>query len=78
VAEEKSQRGAPGPEAGARSRFRRIRVLPGPSGAIPIIDVSGRASEEDEAAAFEAGMTSYLRKPASPATLNARLLRSRC
>ena len=52
---------------------RRIRVLPGPSGAIPIIGVSGRAAEEDEAAAFEAGMTGYLRKPASPATLNAAL-----
>ena len=48
-------------------------MLPGPSGAIPIIGVSGRAGEEDEAAAFEAGMTSYLRKPTSPATLNAAL-----
>jgi CheY-like chemotaxis protein len=52
---------------------RRIRVLPGPSSAIPIIGVSGRAGEEDEAAAYEAGMSSYLRKPASPATLNVAL-----
>jgi CheY-like chemotaxis protein len=52
---------------------RRIRVLPGPSSAIPIIGVSGRVGEEDEAAAYEAGMSSYLRKPASPATLNAAL-----
>ena len=52
---------------------RRIRVLPGPSSAIPIIGVSGRTGEEDEAAAYDAGMSSYLRKPASPATLNAAL-----
>ncbi|MET0670491.1 MAG: ATP-binding protein [Xanthobacteraceae bacterium] len=52
---------------------RRIRVLPGPCSAIPIIGVSGRTGEEDEAAAYDAGMSSYLRKPASPATLNAAL-----
>ncbi len=52
---------------------RRIRALPGPRSAMPIIGVSGRAGEEDEAAAWDAGMSSYLRKPASPATLNAAL-----
>jgi CheY-like chemotaxis protein len=52
---------------------RRIRALPGPISAMPIIGVSGRSDDEDEAAAFDAGMSSYLRKPASPASLNAAL-----
>jgi two-component system, sensor histidine kinase len=52
---------------------RRIRALPGSPSAIPIIGVSGRSGDDDEATAYDAGMSSYLRKPASPATLNAAL-----
>ncbi len=52
---------------------RRIRALSGSPSAVPIIGVSGRSDDEDEAAAFDAGMSSYLRKPASPASLNAAL-----
>ena len=52
---------------------RRIRALPGAPGRTPIIGVSGRTGNEDEMAAWDAGMETYLRKPASPATLNAVL-----
>ena len=52
---------------------RRIRVLPGPCRRHTDHRRVGRAGEEDEAAAYDAGMSSYLRKPASPATLNAAL-----
>lgn len=52
---------------------RRIRALSGPARATPIVGVSGRSGDGDEAAAIDAGMSSYLRKPASPATLNAAL-----
>jgi CheY-like chemotaxis protein len=52
---------------------RRIRVLPGPAGRIPIIGVSGRSEADDEWAARAAGMDAYLRKPASPAELHAAL-----
>lgn len=48
---------------------RRIRALPKPAGSTPIIGVSGRTGQDDEAAARAAGMDGYLRKPASPATL---------
>ena len=48
---------------------RRIRKLRGRAGRIPIIGVSGRSEPSDEAAARAAGMTAYLRKPASPAQL---------
>ena len=52
---------------------RQIRALPAPAGFTPIIGISGRTDDSDEAAAWTAGMDSYLRKPASPATLNAAL-----
>jgi len=48
---------------------RRIRALPAPAGRIPIIGVSGRTQNGDEAAARAVGMDFYLRKPASPAQL---------
>jgi CheY-like chemotaxis protein len=48
---------------------RRIRVLPGAAGRIPIIGISGRSSEEDARKARAAGMTDYLTKPVSPAAL---------
>ena len=52
---------------------RRIRALPAPAGNIPIIGVSGRTGEGDEAQARAAGMNSYLRKPAPPAELHEAL-----
>ena len=52
---------------------RRIRALPAPAGRIPIIGVSGRTDDGDEAAARAAGMDFYLRKPASPAQLHEAL-----
>src|SRR5262249_24522679 len=44
---------------------RRIRALPGRSGRVPIVGVSGRANAADEAA----GMDGYLPKPLSPSAL---------
>jgi signal transduction histidine kinase/ActR/RegA family two-component response regulator len=52
---------------------RRIRALPAPAGRIPIIGLSGRSEDGDEAAALAAGMDFYLRKPASPAELHKAL-----
>jgi CheY-like chemotaxis protein/nitrogen-specific signal transduction histidine kinase len=48
---------------------RRIRAFPGALGATPIIGISGRTQPGDEAAARNAGMNAYLRKPISPSTL---------
>ena len=48
---------------------RRIRALPAPAGRIPIIGLSGRTGQGDEAMARAVGMDAYLRKPASPAEL---------
>jgi CheY-like chemotaxis protein/nitrogen-specific signal transduction histidine kinase len=52
---------------------RRIRALPGRTGRVPVIGVSGRSEADDERAARAAGMDAYLRKPASPAELHAAL-----
>ena len=52
---------------------RRIRVLPGAAGRIPIVGISGRSEFGDEDAARAAGMNSYLRKPMSPSTLSEAL-----
>lgn len=52
---------------------RRIRALPAPAGAIPIIGVSGQTEARDEAAARAAGMNGYLRKPVTPAELYSAL-----
>jgi CheY-like chemotaxis protein len=48
---------------------RRIRALPGRSGRVPIVGVSGRANAADEAAGRAAGMDGYLTKPLSPSAL---------
>jgi CheY-like chemotaxis protein len=48
---------------------RRIRALPGAAGRVPVIGISGRARSDDEAAAHEAGMNTYLVKPVSPGKL---------
>jgi CheY-like chemotaxis protein len=52
---------------------RRIRALPAPQGLVSLIGVSGRTEDRDEEAALAAGMDAYLRKPVSPATLDAAL-----
>lgn len=54
---------------------RRIRALPGDGGRIPIVGISGRASEEDKQNARAAGMTDYVVKPVSAAVLVAALAR---
>jgi CheY-like chemotaxis protein/nitrogen-specific signal transduction histidine kinase len=52
--------------------IERIRTLPPPLGAIPIIGVSGR--DQDEAAARQAGADGFLLKPVSPRALATALL----
>jgi CheY-like chemotaxis protein len=52
---------------------RRIRALPPPEGRIPVVGLSGKTDSNDAEAAAAAGMNGYLRKPASPAELNAML-----
>jgi two-component system, sensor histidine kinase len=49
---------------------RRIRAVGGPTGATPIIGITGRSEAGDERAARAAGMNFYLRKPVSPSTLS--------
>lgn len=51
--------------------IRRIRALPQPLNAIPVIGVSGRG--EDEPAARAAGANAFLLKPASPRSVAAAL-----
>ena len=48
---------------------RAIRALPGEDGTIPVIGISGRGHEADEAAARAAGMNFYFVKPVSPGKL---------
>ena len=48
---------------------RRIRALPGKTGTIPVIGVSGHTEADDAQAARTAGMDDYLAKPVSPAAL---------
>jgi CheY-like chemotaxis protein len=49
---------------------RRIRALPGVTGATPIIGISGRTEPGDANTARAAGMNFYLRKPVSPSALS--------
>ena len=49
---------------------RRIRALPQAAGRTPIVGISGRSEDGDEAAARAAGMSAYLRKPLSPSGLS--------
>ncbi len=52
---------------------RRIRALPGPSGRVPVIGISGRSEPGAADAAIAAGMNAYLTKPVSPRDLAAAL-----
>jgi CheY-like chemotaxis protein len=49
---------------------RRIRALTSAASRTPIVGISGRSENGDEAAARAAGMDSYLRKPISPSALS--------
>jgi CheY-like chemotaxis protein len=48
---------------------RRIRSLPGKTGQVPVIGISGRTESGGEAAARSAGMNFYFCKPVSPGKL---------
>jgi CheY-like chemotaxis protein len=48
---------------------RRIRTLPGKTGKVPVIGISGRGESGEEAAARAAGMNFYFVKPVSPSKL---------
>jgi len=48
---------------------RRIRSLPGKTGQVPVIGISGRGESGEEAAARAAGMNFYFVKPVSPSRL---------
>jgi CheY-like chemotaxis protein len=48
---------------------RRIRALPGKTGDVPVIGISGRTEAGSEAAARAAGMNFYFSKPVSPGKL---------
>jgi CheY-like chemotaxis protein len=54
---------------------RRIRALPTARSAVPIIGLTGNAREMDRAIALDAGMSDYMVKPISAATLRALLMR---
>jgi len=57
------------PGIDGRETARRIRALAGSAALTPIIGITGRSEDGDEAAARAAGMNSYLRKPISPSAL---------
>jgi CheY-like chemotaxis protein/nitrogen-specific signal transduction histidine kinase len=48
---------------------KRIRMLPGRAGRIPVIGISALGSAEDRKRASDAGMSAYLVKPVTPAAL---------
>jgi CheY-like chemotaxis protein len=58
------------PEMDGREAARRIRDLPGPPGAIPIIALTANATEVDRDACLAAGMDGFLPKPLDPAALS--------
>jgi CheY-like chemotaxis protein len=48
---------------------KAIRALPGKSGQVPVIGISGRTESGDEATARAAGMNFFFTKPVSPGKL---------
>ena len=54
---------------------RRIRALPTAKSIVPIIGLTGNARDTEREVALDAGMSEYIVKPISPATLRALLTR---
>jgi CheY-like chemotaxis protein len=54
---------------------RRIRALPTAKSTVPIIGLTGNARDTEREVALDAGMSEYIIKPISPATLRALLTR---
>jgi CheY-like chemotaxis protein/nitrogen-specific signal transduction histidine kinase len=57
------------PGYGGVEATRRIRVLPGRAGQVPVIGISGRGESVNEEVARAAGMNFYFTKPVSPGKL---------
>ena len=55
--------------ASISSTTRRLRATPGANQHVPVIAVTADTSEEDVAACAAAGMTWFVAKPLTPATL---------
>ncbi len=58
------------PEMSGLEATRALRQLVGPAGAVPVLGVTGRASDDDLAACLAAGMNARLTKPLSEARLH--------
>ena len=57
------------PELDGRETTRRLRAGGGPNAAVPVIAVTADTSPDDIAACMAAGMTYFVSKPLTPATL---------
>ncbi len=63
------------PVLGGIGAARRIRALPGPAAATPLIALTADASEGDRTEALAAGMNDFVTKPITPAQLGEALAR---
>lgn len=61
------------PEMDGLEAARRIRALPGPPGAAPLIALTANATEADRDACLAAGMDAFMAKPLDPAALSSAL-----
>jgi len=57
------------PELDGRETTRRLRATPGPNAETPVIAVTADTAPEDVAACMAAGMTYFVSKPLTPASL---------
>lgn len=57
------------PELDGRETTRRLRAAEGPNQHVPVIAVTADTAQEDVAACMAAGMTYFVSKPLTPATL---------
>jgi signal transduction histidine kinase/ActR/RegA family two-component response regulator len=64
------------PGMGGIEAARRIRALPPPAGAVPIVALTATTSADDRARCLEAGMLDVLGKPVQPADLLATVARA--